>query len=141
MSRLVCKNTRALKGATVTRAHLRARPRRSVRYGSPTACTSQLHLPQGRPMLHLVCLHHHLGSQDFQPHRPKPLFPLPIMVCATSVAYQVTSPGTAFRTRINWPFQQLAVEATNPATTVPSLMAVFMPTTLISMKLKTSLLL
>ena len=92
-------------------------------------------------MLHLVCPHHHLGSQDFQLHHPKLLFPLPIMVCATSVVNQVIVPGTAIRTRISWHFPQLAVEATNPATTMPSLMVVFMPTTLISMKLKTSLLL
>ena len=92
-------------------------------------------------MLHLVCLHHHLSSQDFQLHHPKLLFPLPIMVCATSVDNQVTVLGIAIRTRINWPSQQLAVEATSLATTVPSLMVVFMPTTLISTKLKTSLLL
>ena len=136
MSKLVCRNTRALTGAIVTRAHLRARPHRSVRYGSRTACTVQMHLPQGRHMLHLVCLHHHLGSQDFQLHRPKRLFPLPIMVCATSVANLVTLPRTAIRirTRINWPFPQLAVEATSLAITMPSLMVVFMPTTLISVK-------
>ena len=141
MSKLVCRNTRALTGATVTRAHLRARPRRSVRYGSRTTCTVQMHLPQGRPMLHLVCPHHHLGSQDFQLHHPKLLFPLPIMVCASSVVNRVTLPGTAIRIRINWPFQQLAVVTTSPATTMLSLMVVLMPTTLISAKLKTSLLL
>ena len=141
MSRLVCRNTRALRGATVTRAHLRARPRRSVRYGSRTACTVQMHLPQGRPMLHLVCLHHHLGSQDFQLHHPKLLFPLRMMACASGVVIQGTGLKNATRTRINWPFQQLAMEATSPAATRPSLMVVFMPTTLISTKLKTSLLL
>ena len=141
MSKLVCRNTRALTGATVTRAHLRARPHRSVRYGSRTTCTIQMHLPQGRPMLHLFCLHHHLGSQDFQLHHPKLLFPLPIMVCASGVVNQDTVLENATRTRINWPFQQLAMEATSPAATRPSLMVVFMPTTLISMKLKTSLLL
>ena len=141
MSKLFCRNTRALIGATVTRAHLRARPHRSVRYGSRTACTVQMHLPQGRHMLHLICLHHHLGSQDFQLHHPKFLFPLPIMVCATSVDNQVTVPGTAIRIRINWPFQQLAVVTISPATTMLSLMVVLMPTTLISTKLKTSLLL
>ena len=141
MSRLVCKNTRALKGTTVTRAHLRARPRRSVRYGSRTTCTVQLHLLQGRPMLHLVCRLHHLGCQDFQLHHPELLFPLPIMVCATSVDNQVTVPGTAIRIRINLPFQQRAVVTTSPATTMLSLMVVLMPTTLISTKLKTSLLL
>ena len=136
MSKLVCRNTRALTGATVTWSHLRARPRRSVGYGFPTACTSQLHLLQDSPMLHRVCLPHQLGSQGFQLHHPKLLFPLPIMVCATSVANLVTLPGTAIRirTRINWPFPQLAVEATSLATTMPSLMVVFMPTTLISMK-------
>ena len=92
-------------------------------------------------MLHRVCLPHQLGSQDFQLHHPELLFPLPIMVCATSVVNQVTLPGTAFRTRINWPSLQLAVEATSLATTMPGLMVVFMPTTLILMKLKTSLLL
>ena len=141
MSKLVCRNTRAITGATVTRAHLRAHPHRSVRYGSRTACTVLMHLPQGRPMLHLVCLHHHLGSQDFQLHHPKLLFPLPIMVCATSVDNQVTVPGTAIRIRINLPFRQRAVVTTSPATTMLSLMVVLMPTTLISTKLKTSLLL
>ena len=92
-------------------------------------------------MLHLVCLHHHLGSQDFQLHHPKLMFPLPIMVCATSVDNQVTVPGTAIRIRINLPFPQLAVVTTCPATTMLSLMIVLMPTTLIGTKLKTSLLL
>ena len=92
-------------------------------------------------MLHLVCLLLQLGSQDFQLHHHKLLFPLPIMVCATSVVNQVTLPGTAIRIRINWPFQQLAVVTTSPATTMLSLMVVLMPTTLISTKLKTSLLL
>ena len=100
-----------------------------------------MHLPQGRPMLHLVCLHHHLSSQGFQLHHPKLLFPLPIMVCATSVDNQVTVPGTAIRIRINLPFQQRAVVTTSPAATMLSLMVVLMPTTLISTKLKTSLLL
>ena len=141
MSKLVCRNTRALTGATVTRAHLWVRPHRSIRYGSRTARTVQMHLPQGRPMLHLVCLHHHLGSQGFQLHHPKLLFPLPIVVCATSVDNQVTVPGTAIRIRINLPFQQRAVVTTSPATTMLSLMVVLMPTMLISTKLKTSLLL
>ena len=94
-------------------------------------------------MLHLVCLLHHLGSQGFQHHHPELLLPLPIMVCASGVINQDTVLGNATRTRtrINWPFQQLAVEATSPATTMPSLMVVFMPSTLGSMKLKTSLLL
>ena len=131
MSKLVCRNTRALTGATVTRAHLRAHPRRSVRYGFPTACTSQLHLPQGSPILHLVCLLHQLGSQGFQLHHPELLLPLPIMVCASGVVSQDTVLGNATRIRINWPFQPLAVGTTRPATTLPSLMAVFMPTTLI----------
>ena len=139
MSRLVCKNTRALKGATVTWAHLRARPRRSVRYGSRTACTVQLHLPQGSLMLHLVCLLLQLGSQGFQLHHPKLLFLPPRMVCASGADNQGTVLGNATRNRINWPFQQLAMEATSPAATRPSLMVVFMPTTLISTKLKTSL--
>src|SRR3954468_7540328 len=106
MSKLVCRNTRALTRAAVTWAHLRARPRRSGGYGFPTACTSRMHLPQGSPMLHLVCLLLLLGSQDFQLHHPKLLFPLPIMVCATSVVNQVTLPGTAIRIRIriSWPF-------------------------------------
>ena len=92
-------------------------------------------------MLHRVCLLHHLGSQGFQLHRLELLFPLPIMVCATSVVNQVTVPGTAIRIRINWPFPQLVVETTIPATPMPSLMVAFMPTTLISMKFKTSLVL
>ena len=92
-------------------------------------------------MLHLICLHHHLGSQDFQLHHPKPLFPLPIMACASGVVNQDTVLENATRTRINWPFQQLAVVTTSPATTMLSLMVALMPTTLISAKLKTSLLL
>ena len=116
-------------------------PRRSARYGFPTACTSRMHLPQGRPMMHLLCLLLQLGSQDFQLHHHKLLFPLPIMVSATSVVSQVIVLGIAIRTRINWPSPQLAVEATSLTTTVPSLMVVFMPTMLISTKLKTSLLL
>ena len=92
-------------------------------------------------MLHLVFLLLQLGSQDFQLHHYKLLFPLLIMVCATSVDNQVTVPGTAIRIRINWPFQQRAVVTTSPATTMLSLMVVLMPTTLISTKLKTSLLL
>ena len=72
---------------------------------------------------------------------PEHLFPLPIMVCATSVDNQVTVPGTAIRIRINLPCLQLAVVTTSPATTMLSLMVVLMPTTLISTKLKTSLLL
>ena len=87
-------------------------------------------------MLHRVCLLHQLGSQDFQLHHHKLLSPLPIMVYATSVANVITLPGTAIRIRtiINWPFPQLALEATSLATTMPSLMVMFMPTTLISMK-------
>ena len=100
-----------------------------------------MHLLQGNPMLHRVCLPHQLGSQDFQLHHPELLFPLPIMVCASGVVNQDTVLENATRTGINWPFQQLAMEATNPAATMPSLMVVFMPTTLISTKLKTSLLL
>ena len=92
-------------------------------------------------MLHLVCLHHHLGSQDFQLHHPKLLFPLRIMACASGVVNQGTVLKNATRTRINWPFQQLAVVTISPATTMLSLMVVLMPTTLISTKLKTSLLL
>ena len=141
MSKLVCRNTRALTGATVTRAHLWARPCRSVGYGFPIACTSQLHLLQGSPMLHLLCRHHELSSQGFQLHLPELLFPLPIMVCATSVDHPITVPGTAIRIRINLPFQQRAVVTTSPVTTMLSLMVVLMPTTLISTKLKTSLLL
>ena len=141
MSKLVCRNTRALTGATVTRAHLRARPHRSVRYGSRTACIVQMHLLPGNLMLHRVCLLHHLSSQSYQLPHLGLLFPLPIMVCASSVVNRVTLPGTAIRTRINWPFQQLAVVTTSPATTMLSLMVVLMPTTLISTKLKTSLLL
>ena len=100
-----------------------------------------MHLPQGRPMLHLVCLLLQLGSQDFQLHHPKLLFPLRIMACASGVVNQDTVLKNATRTRINWPFQQLAVVTISPATTMLSLMVVLMPTTLISTKLKTSLLL
>ena len=92
-------------------------------------------------MLHLVCLHHHLSSQDFQLHHPKLLFPLRIMACASRVGNQDTVLENATRTRINWPFQQPAVVTISPATTMLSLMDVLMPTTLISTKLKTSLLL
>ena len=91
-------------------------------------------------MLHLVCLLLQLGSQYFQLHHHKLLFPLPIMVSTISVVSQVTMPETAIRIRINWPFPQLVVEATSLAITMPSLMVVFMPTTLISMKFWTSLL-
>ena len=131
MSKLVCRNTRALTGATVTWTHLRARLRRSVRSGSQTACTVQMHLLQGSLMLHRVCLLHHLGSQGFQLHHPELPFPLPIMVCASGVVSQDTVLGNATRTRINWPSLQLAVEAINLATTMPSIMVMFMPTTLI----------
>ena len=103
-------------------------------------CTVQLHLLQGSPMLHLVCLHH-LGSQDFQLHHFQLLLLLPMMVCASGVATQVTAVRIALRTRINWHFRQLAVETISPATATPGLMVVFMPTTLISMKLETNLLL
>ena len=92
-------------------------------------------------MLHLVCLLHQLGRQDFQLHHHKLLFPLPIMVCASGVVNQGIVLGNATRTRINWPFQQLAVVTISLATTRLSLMVVLMPTTLISTKLKTSLLL
>ena len=93
-------------------------------------------------MLHLVCLLHHLGSQDFQLHHPELLFPLPIMVCATSVVNQGTVLGnaTTIRKRASWLCLQLVVTI-SPATTMLSLMVVLMPTTLISTKLKTSLLL
>ena len=82
-------------------------------------------------MLHLVYLLLQLGSQDSQLHHHKIMFPLPIMGCASGVDNQGTVLGNATRTRINWPFQQLAVEITSPAATMPSLMVVFMPTTLI----------
>ena len=90
-----------------------------------------MHLPQGSLTLHLVCLLLQLGSQGFQLHHPELLLPLPIMVCALGVVSQDTVLGNATRTRINWPFQQLVVVTTSPATTMPSLMAVFMPTMLI----------
>ena len=90
-----------------------------------------MHLPQGSLTLHLVCLLLQLGSQGFQLRHPKLLFPLPIMAFATSVVNQVTVLGIAIRTRINWPSQQLVMETTSPATTMPSLMVEFMPTTLI----------
>ena len=100
-----------------------------------------MHLLQDSLMLHRVCLLHHLGSQSFQLHHPELLFPLPIMVCASGVDNQDTVLENAIRTRINWPSPQLAAEATNPATIMPSLMVEFMLTTWISMKRKTSLLL
>ena len=92
-------------------------------------------------MLHLVCLLHHLGSQGFQLHHPKLMFLPPRMGCASGADNQGTVLGNATRDRINWPFQQRAVVTTSPATTMLSLMVVLMPTTLISTKLKTSLLL
>ena len=73
-------------------------------------------------------------------HHPKLLFPLRIMACASGVVNQGTVLENATRTSINWPFQQLAVVTISPATTMLSLMVVLMPTTLISAKLKTSLL-
>ena len=100
-----------------------------------------MHLLPGNLMLHRVCLLHHLSSQSYQLHHLGLLFPLPIMVCARSVDNQVTVPGTAIRIRINLPFQQRAVVTTSPAATMLSLMVVLMPTTLITTKLKTSLLL
>src|SRR6266516_3815451 len=68
---------------TVSRAHLRARPRRSVRSGYRTTCTVQMHQLQGSLMSHRVCLLHRLGSQCFLLHHPELLFPLPIMVYAS----------------------------------------------------------
>ena len=82
-------------------------------------------------MLHRVYLLHLLGNHDFQLHHPELLLPLPIMVCASGVVNQDTVLENATRTRINWPFQQLVVVTTSPATTMPSPMVVFMPTTLI----------
>src|SRR5215216_988969 len=113
MSRLVCRNTKALSDATVKRAHLWARPRRSVRSGYRTACTVQTRLLQGSLMSHRVCLLHHLGSQSFQLHRLELLFPLPIMVCATSVVNQVTVPGMLSEsestdTSCSWPWKHPA---------------------------------
>jgi hypothetical protein len=66
---------------------------------------------------------------------PPPQAPVPTP--NNGLCYKCGQPGhlaTAFRTRINWPFLQLVVEATSLATTMPGLMVVFMPTTLISMK-------
>ena len=100
-----------------------------------------MHLPQGSLMLHLVCRLLQLGSRGFQLHHPKLLFLLPRMGCASGADNQGTVLGNATRNRINWPFQQLAVVTISPATTMLSLMVVLMPTTLISTKLKTSLLL
>jgi len=82
-------------------------------------------------MSHRVCLLHRLGSQSFQLHHPELLFPIPIMVCASGVDNQDTVLENAIKTRINWPFPQLAVKTISPATTMLGLMVVFMPTTLI----------
>src|SRR3954471_23280731 len=94
-------NTRDPSGAAVTLAHLRARQRRSVGYGFPTACIIQLHLHQDSPMLHLVCLLHRRGSL-FEMYHPKLLLLTPMMVSASDVAAQVTSPKSAIRKRISW---------------------------------------
>src|SRR6266511_826515 len=136
MSRLVCRNTKVLSGATVRRSHLQARPRKNVRFGYRTACTVRTHRLQGSLMSHRVCLLHRLGNQSFQLHHPELLFPLPIMACASGVENQDTVLENAIRTRINWPFPQLVAETTNPATIMPSLMVEFMLTTWISMKRK-----
>jgi hypothetical protein len=107
--------------------------------------TIQLYLFQGGLMLHRVYLLYLLCSQGFQDHRQGLLLQHPIMVCASSVANLVTSPGTALYLRTNWLCRQLdvamPVEATSPATTVLGLMVSIKETTLTSMKLKTSLLL
>ena len=100
-----------------------------------------MHLPQGSLMLHLVCRLLQLGSRGYQLHHPKLLFLPPRMGCASGADNQGTVLGNATRNRINWPFQQLAVVTISPATTMLSLMVVLMPTTLISTKLKTCLLL
>ena len=92
-------------------------------------------------MLHLACLLHHLGSRGFQLHRLEFLLPVLRTGCASSVAVQVTVLETAGRIRISWHFPQLAVATTRTATsTLSLLMFVVRPTTLIWVKLKTSLL-
>ena len=128
--RLVFRNTRDPSGVAVMLAHLRARQRRSVGYGFPTAYIVQLHLHQDSPMLHLVCLLNRRGS-PFGLYHPKLLLPIPMIVCASSVAFRVTTPGTVLRIRINWLFLLLVVVTINPATTMLDLMVVGRLTTLI----------
>ena len=90
-------------------------------------------------MLHLVCLHPHLGSRGSQLRHHELLLPLLVlrMGYASSVVVQDTVLENAGRIRIN-----LHCLPTSPTTTMPDLtMVVFRLTTLRCLKLKTSLLL
>jgi hypothetical protein len=97
-------------------------------------------------MLHPVCLLRHRGSQELKLLHPMLLFVLK-MVCALSVAVQVTLLRTATRLRISWHFLVLAVEMVvatiRPPTIILSLllMVVDMLTILILKKVRTNLLL
>ena len=79
-------------------------------------------------MLHLVCLHPHLGSRGSQLRHHELLFPLLVlrMGCATSVVVQDTVPETAGRIRIN-----LHRLPTSPATTMPGLLRVMLKLTML----------
>jgi hypothetical protein len=97
-------------------------------------------------MMHPVCLLHHRGSQELKLLHPMPLFILK-MVCALSVAVQVTSPRTAARLRISWHFlvmvMAMVMATIRPATITLGLllMVVDMLTILTLKKFRTSLLL
>ncbi|XP_045087380.1 uncharacterized protein [Aegilops tauschii subsp. strangulata] len=82
----------------------------------------QLHLHQDSPMLHLVCLLHRRGSL-FEMYHPKLPLPIPMMVCASDVAAQVTLPKSAIRKRVSWLCLQLAITI-SPITTMRDLMVV-----------------
>ena len=71
-------------------------------------------------MLHLVCLLHRRGSL-FELYHPKVLLPIPMMVCDSDVAVQVTLPKSAIRKRASWLCLQLTIKI-SPITTMPDLM-------------------
>ena len=80
-------------------------------------------------MLHLVCLLNRRGS-PFGLYHPKLLLPIPMMVCASSVAFQAIVPGTALKIRISWLCLLMLVVTINPATKMLDLMVVGRLTTL-----------
>ena len=80
-------------------------------------------------MLHLVCLHPHLGSRGFQLRHHELLLPLLVlrMGYASSVVVQDTVLETAGRIRIN-----LHCLPTSPATTMPGLLRVVLRLTMLN---------